>query len=312
MLNARRRSAGIPDEEAIETRTHGQGAALPHATTRDRPRPPPPGSRPVSLPSSHVAEPTSDRPRMACQGPRATNPVTNPCDSHEQSLFTLPPSPKGRYALSFGYTVLCHEIRATLEVLGLDPHIGVLHECAPNRPALALDIVEPFRAVIVDQCVIKAANLNQLKATDFTRDPDEGYRLTDDSRGRFISLLERRLSAECPAWINQVPRDPRPTLREVLHGRCTEVSRWYRRFAEPASIVGESDGFPFELQGKQLFVCKFSHAPRSLRGPWRPPAPPAFPGRAGGPGDLKVICESGRRPPSSGTSGRWPTPRPSR
>lgn len=41
--------------------------------------------------------------------------------------------------LSFLYTLLTHEVRSSLEAVGLDPASGFLHQPRPGRPSLALD-----------------------------------------------------------------------------------------------------------------------------------------------------------------------------
>ena len=39
---------------------------------------------------------------------------------------------------------------------GLDPHHGFLHSSGRNKPALALDLAEEFRAAIADSVVVSA------------------------------------------------------------------------------------------------------------------------------------------------------------
>ncbi len=47
--------------------------------------------------------------------------------------------------LSLTYTLLTHELVGLLDALGLDPHVGFLHQLDHGRPSLALDLLEPFR-----------------------------------------------------------------------------------------------------------------------------------------------------------------------
>ncbi len=65
-----------------------------------------------------------------------------------------PPDPVNAM-LSFGYTLLLHEAVAALELAGLDPAVGVLHQARWGRPNLALDLMEEFRPVIVDAMVLR-------------------------------------------------------------------------------------------------------------------------------------------------------------
>src|SRR5689334_13392801 len=73
-----------------------------------------------------------------------------------------PPLDLVNAALSFGYTILLGEAVAALAAAGLDPAIGLLHADADRRPSLALDLIEEFRPLVVDQVVITAARRDQL------------------------------------------------------------------------------------------------------------------------------------------------------
>jgi len=42
--------------------------------------------------------------------------------------------------------------------VGFDPMMGFYHQPRFGRPALALDLMEPFRALIVDSAVVSAIN----------------------------------------------------------------------------------------------------------------------------------------------------------
>src|SRR5207248_2932970 len=73
-----------------------------------------------------------------------------------------PPLDVVNAALSLGYTLLLGEAVAALAAAGLDPAIGLLHTDADRRPSLALDLVEEFRPLIVDQVVITACTGGRL------------------------------------------------------------------------------------------------------------------------------------------------------
>ncbi|RDC68020.1 CRISPR-associated endonuclease Cas1 [Rhodovulum sp. 12E13] len=77
---------------------------------------------------------------------------------------------------------------------GLDPAVGMYHAERPGRPALALDIVEPFRVGVVDAAVLAGLNEGRFAADDFAMEGEGGVRLTDQGRRRALGLLEQRLS----------------------------------------------------------------------------------------------------------------------
>ena len=96
--------------------------------------------------------------------------------------------------LNYLYAVLVGQSAAAAMAAGLDPNVGFLHAERPGRPALALDLVEPFRTAIVDAAVIAALNNHEFGEAHFEAQPDGGVRLTDSGRRAALALLERRLS----------------------------------------------------------------------------------------------------------------------
>ena len=85
-------------------------------------------------------------------------------------------------------------IRAIL-TCGLDPHAGFLHSSSRNKPALALDLMEEFRAVIADSVVVSLINRKQVKASTFTT-VGGSYRLTPEGRKTVIAAFEKRMATE--------------------------------------------------------------------------------------------------------------------
>jgi len=104
-----------------------------------------------------------------------------------------PPTDPINALLSFGYTVLTNQIVSLIHAVGLDPGLGVLHQPGFGKPALALDLIEVFRPIIVDSVIITMVNTGQITPHDL--DEEVGaYRLKDDARRAFLEKLEARLS----------------------------------------------------------------------------------------------------------------------
>lgn len=78
-----------------------------------------------------------------------------------------PPKDPVNAALSYGYAILLNRVLCLLEAAGLDPYIGVLHETTGRHPAFGLDVMEPFRAALVDRTVLRLINLHQLREEHF-------------------------------------------------------------------------------------------------------------------------------------------------
>ncbi|MCP4425283.1 MAG: type I-D CRISPR-associated endonuclease Cas1 [Chloroflexi bacterium] len=103
-----------------------------------------------------------------------------------------PPRDPANALLSYGYTILLNQITSAICTVGLDPYIGYLHSSQYGKPALALDLMEEFRPLIVDSVVISIFNNGILKAKHFTHDLGGAYRLNDYGRRTFLTKLEAR------------------------------------------------------------------------------------------------------------------------
>ena len=106
-----------------------------------------------------------------------------------------PPTDPINAMLSFGYAMLTRTFVNTLTAVGFDAYRGFYHQPRYGRPALALDMMEPFRPLIVDSAVVMAINNGEIKQTDFVHEPI-GTNLSNTGRRRFIATLERRLGQE--------------------------------------------------------------------------------------------------------------------
>jgi CRISPR-associated endonuclease Cas1 len=107
-----------------------------------------------------------------------------------------PPHNPANAILSYGYTLLAGEMETALHALGLDPALGFLHEPADKRPALALDLIEPFRAPVVDGLALDLLNHGILRASSHFESREGGIYLNADGRRRFHLGFERRAGRE--------------------------------------------------------------------------------------------------------------------
>jgi len=131
--------------------------------------------------------------------------------------------------LSLGYTLLLARVQAAVCALGLDPLLGFYHQPRPGKPALVCDLMEPFRAPVVDQLVVALVRQGVFQAQHFRRSP-AGVRLVGDHFRRFVKAFETRF-AEQPAR--------RPFLKQVHHHVeqfAADVRRWARTQPKPNSL----------------------------------------------------------------------------
>ena len=120
----------------------------------------------------------SDRERWPFAG-RVKRPPTDPVNS----------------LLSFGYSLLTNKVASAVQLVGFDHFVGYLHSSFYGRPALALDLMEEFRPVIVDAVVLNILNNRMFTPNDFVNELG-AYRLKDEPRKVFFTKFEERLNEE--------------------------------------------------------------------------------------------------------------------
>ncbi len=129
--------------------------------------------------------------------------MLHPPDAAEESAFTFhftqrnrrPPRDPVNALLSLAYAMLARTLASVLQVVGLDPWHGFYHTSRAGRPALALDLMEPWRPVLADSTVITAINNGEVRPSDFISN-GPACNLKPAGRKRFIAAFERRLDQE--------------------------------------------------------------------------------------------------------------------
>jgi CRISPR-associated protein Cas1 len=105
-----------------------------------------------------------------------------------------PPRDPVNALLSFGYVLVGNEIQSLLDAMGFDPYLGFYHRLDYGRPSLALDLVEEFRAALVDRWSAGLLNLGVLKADDFTETAEGGVLLGHEGMRRYFPAFEKELA----------------------------------------------------------------------------------------------------------------------
>jgi CRISPR-associated protein Cas1 len=126
-----------------------------------------------------------------------------------------PPDPINS-CLSLAYSMLTHESVAALRLARLEPSIGGFHVSRPGRPALALDLMEPFRPLIADSVAISCFNRGELTEGHLLRTA-AGCSLTDAGRRSFFNALGRRMDTEVTHPVFEYRLSYRRMI--VLHAR---------------------------------------------------------------------------------------------
>lgn len=108
-----------------------------------------------------------------------------------------PPKDAFNSMLSLGYSILLNELYGAIELKGLNPYFGFLHRDAERHPTLASDMMEEWRAVLVDSVVMSLINGHEIGMDAFVTDLDEpGYFLTKEGLKIFLNKLEKKLQTE--------------------------------------------------------------------------------------------------------------------
>ncbi|MGH8070595.1 MAG: CRISPR-associated endonuclease Cas4g/Cas1g [Candidatus Entotheonellia bacterium] len=106
-----------------------------------------------------------------------------------------PPKDPVNALLSLGYTLLCSDCITAAQVAGLDPYVGFYHIPIHGRPALALDLMEEFRVLLVDSVVLSLINKGSIRPDDF-EGKYGGWFLTERGREKFYAAYGQRKNTE--------------------------------------------------------------------------------------------------------------------
>jgi len=134
-----------------------------------------------------------------------------------------PPTDPVNALLSFGYAVLAKECTVALLAEGLDPWWGIYHQPRHGRPALALDLMEEFRPLIVDSSVISAINTGMVTARSFQRTA-AACAMTPAGRKSYLRAYEGRMDE----LITHPVFEYRCSWRVVVRLQARLLSRWLR------------------------------------------------------------------------------------
>ncbi len=108
-----------------------------------------------------------------------------------------PPQDPANALLSLGYSLATSMVQGLLTAEGLDPLLGMLHQPHHGMPALAADLVEPFRGPLAEAWFLRLVRSGDLRPEHF-QPTDEGWRLADPGR------LKECVRLFAQAWTSQL------------------------------------------------------------------------------------------------------------
>ncbi len=138
-----------------------------------------------------------------------------------QARARRPPTDPVNCLISVLSTLLHESCYAALQTVGLDPACGFLHTPRPGRAALALDLMEEFRPLIVDSLVLTLLNKRMLQAEHFVPGPRGAVYLSQEGWRAVAQAYARRLQT----LVTLPGRSRRVSYQKVLEVQARAVRR---------------------------------------------------------------------------------------
>lgn len=132
-----------------------------------------------------------------------------------------PPKDAFNALLSLGYTLLFNEIFIVVNNSGLNPYGGFMHQDRLGHAALVSDLMEEWRAVIVDALVMSVISKNIIKISDFSNDPKTGgIYLSHDAYKKFILSFDKKINNK-NSYLKQI--NAPITFRTALYYKVNQL-----------------------------------------------------------------------------------------
>lgn len=142
-----------------------------------------------------------------------------------------PPLDRVNCLLSFFYTLVMHDVRSSLETVGLDPAVGFLHRDRPGRYGLALDMMEEFRPFIADRLTLSLINLGKVQGKGFEVKENGAVLMNEKTRKTVLVAYQKRKQDEIMhPFLNE-----KVTIGLLFHVQAMLLARYLR---------GDLDAYP--------------------------------------------------------------------
>ncbi|MCA9943102.1 MAG: CRISPR-associated endonuclease Cas1 [Ardenticatenaceae bacterium] len=119
-------------------------------------------------------------------------------------------------ALNYGYGILYGQVERAIILAGLDPYAGFIHVDRPGKPSLVLDLIEEFRAPVVDRTLLGLVN--------------KGVAIEQDEQGRLVEKTRRFLAEKVLARLESQERyeKKRHPLRAIIQMQARRLASYVR------------------------------------------------------------------------------------
>lgn len=125
-----------------------------------------------------------------------------------------PPLDPFNAMLGLGYSMLFNEIMAGVINAGLHPFVGCMHSIKGGHPALVSDLIEEWRAPVIDSLVLNLVKRKMIDVEEEFQYSGEGCYLNGEGRKLFLSAYNKKIKS-----MNQY-MDRGQTFRESIYSQC--------------------------------------------------------------------------------------------
>ncbi len=107
-----------------------------------------------------------------------------------------PPRDPFNSLISLGYTLLLSEIYGKVELRSLNPYWAFFHQDHERHPTLASDLIEDWRAVIVDSLALSCLNGHEISRDNFEFGDNGGVTLDRYAFKAFVQKFEAKMNTK--------------------------------------------------------------------------------------------------------------------
>ena len=108
-----------------------------------------------------------------------------------------PPLDPFNSMISLGYFIILNEIYGKLEGKGLNPYFGIMHKDREKHPTLASDLMEEWRAVLIDSTALSMINGHEIMKENFHTEEDmPGIFLDKEGFKAYMQKLETKFRTQ--------------------------------------------------------------------------------------------------------------------
>lgn len=131
-----------------------------------------------------------------------------------------PPKDPFNSMISLGYTILLHEIIGQIENVGLSPYGGFIHGHSRKHPSLASDLIEEYRAILIDSLVVSMILNEETRIEDFNI-VEEGVFLKEKFLKKFLGKLQQKLLTK-QKYLSYIEKPM--SYRKAIYHQCKKLS----------------------------------------------------------------------------------------